>query len=300
MATLTWQQSGPVEGRQALGSIRDLVFSSGHLFGLNVYGEVWRFDDKQGWRQEIKSAIPSGVGIHIYANAWGGQLCGIGSDGRVLALEQRATVTWSSMSEPEPKYAFKAPIGAYDPSRGIVVVWGSRKSDGSRRDETYLFDGTGWKKAKKPKVIPADLTTTQGGAFTMFYDPAAKAIVRVGITEVATFDGASWNSVPLANGTVLGTFDRMPCIDEATGSVLLVQRHSADLNIAKLALGTDRAQAIAVAKLPPAVTRASGDPGANVAFDQHTYDAAQRSLVVFDTKLGFRYVADLGPLFEST
>ncbi|MDB4955954.1 MAG: hypothetical protein JWO36_3523 [Myxococcales bacterium] len=299
METLTWQKDGPVEGRQALSSIREIVYARGQLVGVNVYGEVWRFDDKLGWRVEIKSAIPSGVGIQVYANAWDDKLCGFGSDGRVLTLEQGTALTWRTHSEPEPKFAFKGPIGAYDPSRKIMVVWGPKKSDGSRKDETFVFDGNLWKKGKKAKAPPAELAKTDGGAFTVVYDPAGKQVVRVGVTEVAYFDGTSWRTVPLGNGKALGTWERMPCVDEASKTVLLIQRHVSDLNVVKLELGPESARAVVVATVPSAVTRNPNDAGGNVAFDQHAYDPARRQLVAFDTKLGFRYVADLAPYFGS-
>jgi hypothetical protein len=301
MQTLVWDKTdGPAPAKKFARAMdaKFFTFVGDEPIGVGVYLDVIARDAEGRWPRLDTTSVTDELRAGTYAAGavvgWDDQLVAACADGRVVAFD-RAARAWNQRSAPSETYGAKQPLLAFDPERKLLVAWGSVKKQG-RKDDTFVHDGTAWHKPKTKKPPKwADLDTDYGN-LAMYWDPTERAILRVGITEVGVFDGAAWKQFPLAGGSVLDDWDRIPCVD-ASG-VLIVQRFMACRDVIRVKRGNEGFVAEKVATFPPAVTREPNSTGSNCAFDVGLYHAPTRSLHAFDDqKNGDRYVADLSALF---
>jgi hypothetical protein len=168
----------------------------GEAHAVSLYLRTARFRDDTGWEEIVDEAAGDAARndqrAQAVVRAFGQKPHAIMADGSVLVLEG---TTWRTLAGPSTvaKDLF-FPLAAFDEKQNAIVVWGSNKKSGGRKNDTFVFDGTTWKKPKKKSGAPVDA----GDAFDLCFDKARGQVVRVGVTELACFDGETWTSSTLS------------------------------------------------------------------------------------------------------
>lgn len=286
--TLTFKPLAPAPKPKDVHNIREITSASGQLFGTDVYGGVAQLDATDQWVTAAADPAATSYGVQLAFEGWGGVLHAVTSDGTVLRFGDGK---WAVVAPAGAVYKAKWPLCAFDPVRGVLVVWGSQKK-GGRRDDCTVFNGSEWSKPKKGAATSkADLEADGSGAFCLFYDARIGKVVRVGTTEAAYFDG-TWKTVPLT-GDAINTWERLICVDSKTQRVFSVQRFTNAKDVVELVCSESGVVATKVGEFDAAVKRAPSDSGGNVAFDYAGYDAVKQRLLVFDEKTHAAWSLDL-------
>jgi hypothetical protein len=195
------------------------------LYAVGLYLNTVRLDDAGVWREivDVKSADEQRdeQRVQLVLPAFGGALFAVLGDGAVLRLDGNA---WTRVTKSSPELDFFFPLGAFDEQRNQIVVWGSSKKSGGRKNDTFLFDGSAWKKAKKA-AKPAD-SDDKDAHFDVYWDPRAARVTRLGKSEIAWWDGAQWNGKKLQGGAALGDWRRTVCAGDAGTLVVNEANHS--------------------------------------------------------------------------
>jgi hypothetical protein len=167
--------------------------SGGTPYAVSLYLRTARWTDEEGWHEIVNTvdgdAARNGARAQAIVSAFDGRVHAIMNDGSVLVLNDTRWQPVAAASSVAKDLFF--PLAAFDPSRNVIVMWGTLKKAGGRKNDTFVFDGQTWRKAKK-SVAPAD-----DDGFDLCFDPAAGHVVRVGVSELAHFDGETWTSQPL-------------------------------------------------------------------------------------------------------
>jgi hypothetical protein len=117
---------------------------------------------------------------------------------------------WTELAPAHNPPGFVAIAAAYDPSRGVVVMYGGYWIAGSPRADTWLWNGIDWQQAATVTPVLAPVAA---------YDPNSKRVVVYGestggVSETWTWNGSAWEQMlptkePPGRQEASMTYDRM-------------------------------------------------------------------------------------------
>jgi len=280
---LTWTKLAAVKKG---ASPHDLSWIGGQLYGTGIRLEAWQWTDS-GFASVVTKddgeRVLEGMWTEHVLAAWDGCLVGFGIDGRTFVLDVGAK-QWQARSEPDtifklqftsrgvPRHTSQGALAAFDPGRGLAVLWGPAKAAG-RKDETYVHDGKNWTKAKRGTPF-ADADDESASGFALYYDPTEKAVVRVGKTSVGVFDGKAWTQFPLEGADVLDRWYPRPCVGRTAAWIIQPGIHHRD--VIRVQRAGDRFTATRVGQLERPVETES-----NRICDLGVYDPQQERFLAF-------------------
>lgn len=288
-----------------LGSHPLFAQSARGSYAVGRDGLVASWDGRE-WRMVLSGDAVERVfeaPIQLAARAWNDQVHAISNDGAVYRLDEDTGegLRWTRVVPKSADFgAASWPLMAYDPTRGLLVVWGERKRSKGRKDETFVCDGRAWTKAKKGKEKPEGLDAEDSGYFTLFFEPAARCVARLSGTQVALFDGETWSHTPHADGKLAVAWDHTPCVVAGRSDVLLVRRHVSEPEVVRLRRRGDRYTLTVVGTFEPPISRDPNSTGGNAAFDFGWFDAASgRYVAHFEDDARWTFALELSALFDS-
>jgi hypothetical protein len=201
-----WQQlSGPGPSARFSGAMAyDSAHGSVILYGgsalLATFGDTWSFDGKS-WQQLHPAHSPGKISGATMAYdekrsqlvLWGGAV-GLGENASAV----KDTWTWDGQD-----WTLKSHVGpsargetgmAYDPSLGMVVLFGGSQLNTIYQDEMWAWDGAAWTKLQlTPRPFPRrgpGFTSDGQGGLLMFGGATAK--VDAGPGEMGVLVGDTW------------------------------------------------------------------------------------------------------------
>lgn len=95
---------------------------------------------------------------------------------------------------------------AYDPDRGVLVVFGGTAANGQPLDDTWTWDGHRWAR-QRPAGSPPPLS---GGAAMAFDDDHGTVVLYAGSGATWTWDGRTWRqgaAGPASGGPIAMAYD---------------------------------------------------------------------------------------------
>jgi cysteine-rich repeat protein len=199
---------GRVSGSLAYDERRDrVVMFAGSDPSFSVYQhDLWEWDGWR-WNERVTTSGPSPRVEHAMVfdsvrdvMVLVGGLAVVGQtleyvdetwlwDGTTWRLHQSA-----SPAETIPKFSRMAL--AFDPKRGETVMFGGSGNTPIATDQTWLFDGTRWRRAT-PSLSPPGRISSQ-----MAWDPVSERVILFGglgsaiLADTWAWDGSTWAPIP--------------------------------------------------------------------------------------------------------
>lgn len=270
----TWKRIGATTTQSALADL-----SSGwlgyardrgvmHAVGLYLKTIAWNAATSWQWKVDDKAGDKQ-LGdrrVQCVLTAWGGAMHALLDTGETLVFDGNKWKAGAKGATGWKKLFF--PLAAFDPTRDVIVAWGNSKSSGGRIDETYLFDGKAWTKAKAGKTKPADGKDVEQD---LYWDAGKQMVARLGHKELAHFDGTTWISTKLTGDLPEG-WRRCVCVEPRTGAVVVV--NMGEKTVVRIG-ANGKCKKVGNFALP-----AEREEDSNLPFDRWWFDDANLTLVV--------------------
>ena len=310
-----WRAFGRAVEKSELGEHRNFfVVAGGVAYAVSTRGTVTRWDEgKQRWTTALGGSATEKLfegTVQIAVCGWNDRVHAVSNDGAVFRLDggdaaesaagNSAGLHWTKVSAKSKDFgAVRWPLFAFDEARGLLVVWGDSKASRGRKDDTFVFDGKAWSKAKKGKEKPESLDFKDSDPFTMFYDPGARAVVRLSDKQVGVFDGKTWTHTPHRSAKLAVAWEQVVCVIPGKTDVLLVKRHMGEREVVLLRRGKDGYVLKKVATFEAVHQRGPHDTGGNASFDVGWFDPkTARFIAHLPEDASMNFALDLGALFE--
>lgn len=170
-----------------------VVHTGSSVLAVGIYFQTYEWTPEHGWEERLSSKkgdeLRDDATAQALVFAWGAPHA-IMSDGRVFRFDKGK---WKAVLGTKPKgWAERVdPAIAFDEAQQVIVTFGGIVKSKETLD-TLVFDGKEWLDAE-PGPKPKD--DKKEADFVLAWDGAARAVVRIGLTEIAHFR-STWEPTP--------------------------------------------------------------------------------------------------------
>lgn len=215
------ERHGGVAKKSPLADLTNprVVHTGSSVLAVDTYLRTHEWTAAKGWEERVSGEkgdeLRDEGTVQALVIAWGAPHV-IFADGRVFSWQKG----WKPVLATKPKdWAGRiAPAVAFDQAQKIIVLFGGSVKNKVTTD-TLIFDGKTWLEGEGPK--PKD--DKKEAAFALAWDAAAKAVVRIGLTEIAHFR-SKWEPAARKDlKSFRGFFPPHDLVLSANGRVLCVQ-----------------------------------------------------------------------------